>query len=134
MLFDHSRIRMAEVPGEHHEGHAVHDGVARVGVPKLVKRDCLGQVGMPRRLDHAAHLVTLAPRLAVFAKEQNFPALPTGANLTEEFDSFMGQVDRTGFPVLRLGDKDRLSGGVEVFDAQAGEFAIASPRVQRGAD
>ena len=106
VLFNHSRIRMAEVSGQHHEGHAVHDGVARVSVPKLVKRDGLGQVGMPRRLDHAAHLVTWAPRLAVFAGRNRISplSLPEQISRKKSTPSWVRWIERA-FPFFDLATK-----------------------------
>src|SRR5262249_55987855 len=74
VFFNHARISVAEVPGDHHQWHAVHDSMASPGVPQTMKGDGRPDLGARHRFLHRSDLMGEIPGGTVRLAQHDFVA------------------------------------------------------------
>ena len=101
---------------------------------KRMKVDRRIDFGPPACLGYRTYLVTFAPRRAVGLEQHRLVARTLRANIFEEGCAVNSQNDMARLPGLAEPYGDGAGIPVKVIHAQPNEFAIASARLQCGAN
>ncbi len=127
MFFYHRRIDMPEILGNDHERHAVHHSERSPGMAQAVKGDGRRDCRARDSFRHRPLLVGMLPGCTRAAGEHRLVTAASGAVLTKECSTLVGQDNVARLAVLAPADGDRAGVRIEIVHLEPRQLAIAAP-------